>query len=524
MNRGRNQMIRKARMTISGLIAAAILVPGAAMAQADLNPAIRAYNENRFEQAAVYLYDFIAQSGQDANRARAEFFLGQTVERMGFNQSAAFFYNEIIKAGPSHPFYIPAVEGLIDVSEKLEDGIFVPGILNREYNDEFQRLRPEYLHKVHYFVGLVSYRGGQLEDAEAFLGVVPKDSSFYGRARYLLGMVEIQKGTRAGGQDAIEQGYRQGNAYFNEVLGLQSTMTLQYVDLQDLRDLSRLGLARSYYGLGEYANAVKYYEQVPRFSPYWDQALFENGWARFLDDDFGGALGTLQALHAPQFAGSFQPESWILKSTIYHMACLYDETKETLATFDSSYPQMARQIQPLVEADEEFRFYYELVTSPRQRQKLPRPIYNYLVANNQVRSFRAYIGALEKEKAAIQAVPSFRTSSLRNVLTETVDQHRNLLESVAGRFVKARLADASEVVRHFGNQARIIRFETSKKETERLQSGVDFQTALATQTLERPVIPAEDWEYWNFQGEFWIDEIGYYQFTLKSGCISRQDG
>lgn len=516
-------MIRNLRMTLSGLIAAALLVPAAALAQADLTPAIRAYNENRFEQAAVYLYDFIAESGADANRAKAEFFLGQTVERMGLFQSAFFFYAEIINAGPSHPFYVPAIEGLIDVSEKLEDDIFVPVLLNKEYNDEFQRLRPEYLHKVNYFVGVVSYRGGQLEDAEAFLGVVPKSSTYYGRARYLMGMVEIQKGRQAGDLDGLEEGYRQANSYFNEVLGLRSTLALRYDDLQDLRDLSRLGLARNYYGLGEYANAVRYYEQVPRFSPYWDQALFENGWARFLNDDYGGALGTLQALHAPQFAGSFQPESWILKSTVYYHACLYDEAMETIATYETSYPQMVKQVQPLLEADEQFGFYYALINDPKQRSRMPRAIYNYLAANKRVRSLREYIDSLHKERASIQATQPFRTSTLRNVLTEVVDQQRNILENVAGKFVKGRLEEAMDVVRGFENQARIIRFETTKAEKTRLESGVDFQTALALQSLERPVIPAEDWEYWNFQGEFWIDEIGYYQFTLKSGCISDQE-
>ncbi|AKU90564.1 tetratricopeptide repeat protein [Vulgatibacter incomptus] len=515
-------MIRNLRTTILGLLAAAALIPATAGAQADLTPAIRAYNENRFDQAAVFLYDFIAQSGEDANRAKADFFLGQTVEKMGLYQSALFFYSEIIKAGPSHPFYVPAAEGLVDVAEALQDDIFIPVLLNKEYSDEFQRIRPEYLHKINYMVGMVSYRAGQLEDAEAFLSVVPPESAYFARARYLLGIVEVQKGRQGGTEESMDSATRLANDYFKQVLGLRSTITLKYTDLSELRDLSRMGLARNFYGLGQYADAVKYYEEVPRFSPYWDQALFENGWARFQDKDFGGALGTLQALHAPQFAGSFQPESWILKSTIYYQACLYDEAKETLETYNTSYPQMVKQIQPLVESDREFADFYSLITDTKDRQKMPRAIYNYLAANKRVRSFRKYISSLETEKATIESVPAFRTSSLRGVLIEIVDRQKNMLESVAGKFVKGRLEDAMAVVKGFESQAKIIRFETSKAEKKRLESGVDYAQALGNQNLERPVIPAEDWEYWNFQGEFWIDEIGFYQFTLKSGCMERQ--
>ena len=35
-------------------------------------------------------------------------------------------------------------------------------------------------------------------------------------------------------------------------------------------------------------------------------------------------------------------------------------------------------------------------------------------------------------------------------------------------------------------------------------------------------MPAENWNYWKFQGEFWRDEIGYYQYTLKNGCADAQ--
>jgi hypothetical protein len=34
-------------------------------------------------------------------------------------------------------------------------------------------------------------------------------------------------------------------------------------------------------------------------------------------------------------------------------------------------------------------------------------------------------------------------------------------------------------------------------------------------------MPGAAWNYWKFQGEFWIDEIGYYQYTLKRGCPAK---
>lgn len=508
------------RMTRYFLAFLALALPAAGWAQADLTPAIRAYNQEQYDRAALHLYNFISSSGQGGDRARAEFYLAQTLEKLNFLESAKFHYGQIVQAGPTHPYYVPSVEGLIQVAEAQDDDVILPSFLDREYNESFQRLRPEFLHKANYFVGVASRAAGDLEGAEAFLLTIPPESSYFARARYLLGIVQIDKGQAAGTIEAMDEASEVALAYFNQVLELSGS---HYADLRDLRDLARLGLARTYYGLGDYAKAVKYYEEIPRFSRYWDQALFENGWARFMNDDYGGALGTLQALHAPQFAGAFQPESWTLKATVYYTACLYDEAKEALDLYAKNYSQYARTIQPILATDREASYYYRLISDPAERQKLPRAVYNHLAANRRVAGFNRYIAQLDAEIAAISELASFRGSPLREELIQVAQQQKNLLENVAGSFIRGRLNNAVDLVQHYDAQSEIIRFETTKAETEVLESGLDIQAHLDSQRHHRPRIPAEDWEYWNFQGEYWIDEIGYYQFTLKSGCMQREE-
>jgi tetratricopeptide (TPR) repeat protein len=515
-----NPMSRNLSQIVRVALLCGLLAPGAAFAQAELNPAIKAYNEGQYDRAAVYLYDFITQNSADANRAKAEFYLGQTLEKAKFYQSALFYYGSILREGPQHPYYVQAAEGLVDVAEALDDDLIIPSLLNKEYNEEFQKLRPEYLHKVNYLVGMVSHRAGQLADATAFLQVVPPESPYYARARYLLGIVTIQAGRTAESLDAAS---REAMAYFQEVLALPEIGKVRYTDLKDLKDLARLGVARTHYGLGEYAEAVKYYEAVPRFSEYWDEALFENGWARFQNEDLGGSLGTLQALHAPQFAGAFQPESWILKSTVYYSACLYDEAKGALDIFAQNYGEMRKRVEPVLAGNHELSWYYGLVTDGKARNQLPRAVYNYIGSNKRVRGFEKYIGSLAHEKAAIGSNQVFKGSQLQGELVQVIDQQKNILENVAGKFVKGRLEDVVAVINGFESQAEIIRFETAKGEKERLEQNANFAEALAKQKLYRPAVPAEDWEYWKFDGEFWIDEIGYYQFTLKSGCQAKAE-
>ena len=74
------------------------------------------------------------------------------------------------------------------------------------------------------------------------------------------------------------------------------------------------------------------------------------------------------------------------------------------------------------------------------------------------------------------------------------------------------------MIKNLANQGDIIRFESSKAEKNILEAHRDQSTILNQQTLKRPEVPGQDWNYWKFQGEFWLDEMGYYQYAVKNGC------
>jgi len=99
-----------------------------------------------------------------------------------------------------------------------------------------------------------------------------------------------------------------------------------------------------------------------------------------------------------------------------------------------------------------------------------------------------------------------------------LDQNADTVRQIAGQFARNRILEASQNLKSFSDQAEIIRFEIVKAEKELAEMGVDQRKIFENQTLHRPAMPGEDWNYWKFQGEFWIDEIGYYQYTLKHGC------
>ncbi len=470
--------------------------------------AFQALRDKDFESAAALFADLEKSAPSEELRLDSELALAESCFKRGLYNSALRQYSYVVKAGPHHPHYLEAVEGVVKVSEALHEDFITGAILDREYSDEFARLPEAVLSKVNYIVGVVSYRKDKREDAAAFLSMVPRDSSAYARARYLAGVVfaRVPKNEKA-----LEA--------FEDVLKLQDGPGQAYADLASLRPLAQLGVARSYYAMGRYPDAVKAYDAVPRFSEHWDEALLESGWARFQDDDPGGALGALQALHAPQYAGAFQPESWILKATIFYERCLYDDAKAALAGFEQAYLPAAERLAALLAGEKGNDFYFGLVADGSA--ELPRAVKASLRANRRLAGLLGSVEALDRERRTLEESRALRGSKLSAELLGAVSDSRAVAVQLAGSFIRKRLDDAVQTLAAFDRQRVALRFEIAKAEAALYEARKDPTSSLRGQALERPAVPSQRWEYWQFQGEFWLDEIGYYRTTLKSGCPDR---
>jgi len=490
-----------------------------AQAATGLNNAVRAYNGAEYAKAAFGFYDVAYYDPVLENRLKAEYYLGQSLSEMGMKRAAAFYYQGIMSQGPAHPYYLKAVAALVEVAEEIRDDLFLPIAIQREYNDAFGNLPEATLYKINYFIGLGAFRRENPDEAISFLNSVPRQSSFYAKALYLKGIIKTFQG-REGGLRALKD--------YQEILRLKDSKELQYWDLANAKQLAVLSLARTNYTLGNYADSKAWYEKVPRYSTYWDVALFENGWSSFRAEDVGSAMGTIHSLHAPQFSGSFQPEAQVLKATVYYFACLYDEVKKELHTFDERYKPMSDEVEKLVKAhpdDSELPFFLSLVATPdAQGEKLPLPVRNLLLDNHRIQSLIGYINILDQEIASADGTRLWKGSSFQKELQAQLGKQRQQNVLVTGRFIRSRLAKLVADVSNFDGQSQILRFETAKKEKEMLENGIDLVARLKGQSLLKPRLPGDDWEYWHFDGEWWVDELGYYKYTLKSACTAQGAG
>lgn len=508
------------RMLALALAITTLAAAPASAQGASLQRALDAFNAGNDEVAAPLLFELATQTQDPQAAQQAQLYLARSYARQKLPVSALLGYAAIVNQGPSHPFQLEAVKGLVEQQERLDEQNLAPNVLAQAYTeaakDQWVKLEPQTLARINYLVAAIHQRRAQFEQARTLLEAVPANARVYAKARYLLGVVlaDPRFPGRPGDKEALDKA---ALSAFQSVAELRGE---EQEDLERTRQLALLGLGRLHYGRGEYAQASKAYEAVPRYTPFWDQALFENGFARFQNEDFGGALGSLQALHAPQFSGAFQPESWILKATIYYYSCLFDESKTALAAFEKLYEPMLTQIKPLLAEGTQPTAVFELISKPDSGQ-LPRPVSLWIRNNERIQGVMRTLRQIDAEKRAISERSSWRGGKLAPEAISALEANRATLLQVGGTLARSRLQEAADNLRTFGDQTEIIRVQTALDEKDLLAQGVDQKKLLTRQSLYRPAMPGADWNYWKFQGEFWIDEIGYYQYTLKRGCPAR---
>ncbi|HJL41034.1 MAG TPA: hypothetical protein RMG48_06995 [Myxococcales bacterium LLY-WYZ-16_1] len=499
--------LRRTCLALWAAWAVVLGLPAAGLAQS-IDQAVQAYNDDKFEDAAYLFYDVSRNTEDPDDRVKAEYYLAHSLFRAGYLLPAFDFYLEVFTQGEEHPYFLKATEGLLRFSEKMEDDVLVPSVVDRGYTTAFSGLKAEDLNAVNYMVGLLAYNQRDFAESQQFLqAITDEDSPYYIKARYLLAIISVQVARSQGSAD-----YTRAIEYFTEIEDVLVDSTEPR--LRKLRRLATLGKARAYYSQGDYEQSVASYQEVPRFSDDWYDAMYESGWAYWHVGEFGKALGMVHSVHSPYFDDRFRPESFVLKATTYFQRCHFDRVRITLDDFFAVYEPMAEELEQWVEGNVSAEEYVDAIVNGAPN--LPEKV-RLSVATN--RKFRRYLQGLQEADREIErARAEFPDGNFKGLLLSLLQDLRAGWLEVTARVVAQKIATHSTFLDNFLNQARIIKFETSDAERKMLEAGKDITKGPRAKG-PRPVVPNAKFQYWAFNGEYWVDELGYYQHSIKDECI-----
>jgi tetratricopeptide (TPR) repeat protein len=436
----------------------------------------------------------------------AEFELALNLFRLNFYQSAYMYLERIADAGPAHPHYAASLRWLLelhdavpgDMSPLAKMALYEPELYPRDIASE-----------LYFLVGQFYYYEGDLDRSLEMLGQVqPTDEEHYLMAKYLSGVVYVRRNEAKPALEAFKEilRYAQSNPGSDAATRFAPMATLS--------------LARIFYTTKQYATAIRYYDQIADFSPYWLDSLFEVSWAYFQLESYGKALGNLHTLVSPYFEEEYFPEAQVLQAVIFYYNCRYDDALEVIDAFIKDYWPLKKELETQLSSYSDPNEFYLFLARLSKKEagfslRLKR-IFNAALSDEKLNRLFGLVVHLNKEIEGLRKLKEYAPAhDMADSLVGDVIAYRELVIGEAGELARSRLQRVNRELKELLAQALKVKFETLNRQKKELVGGGTGEVV-----ERRAPEPRVDDEHvgWKFRGAYWQDELDSYIFKVASQC------
>ncbi|HVP62755.1 MAG TPA: adventurous gliding motility protein GltC [Myxococcaceae bacterium] len=503
-----------------------------------LEAANASFNRGEYDKAALAAWELMNDPKMAPLQLESQYLLGKTLYRMGQYHAALGEFSQILAKGKDTRFFSKSLEWLFFISHKtVNESVILDEVARyanadwpERYQDEFHYLLARY----HFVRGRAldtveqkAEAAKSFEDTRKLTAQIPKSDRFYAQAKYLEGLTWFRDGNMPQALEAMKEVVR-----VTRPTAERPPAEAKVADAT--RDLAFMQLARIHYGARQNRFALYYYAKIERGKPQWLEALFESAWANYRIGQYEQALGNLITLSSPFFRDEYFPEALILKAVIYYENCRYAESTAIVREFERRYKPVYDALDDLTRKNMEAADYYAVLSDIQKKNRAAKKagqspdlilerVLKLALSDKDLKNTNESILELENELDSEKSHPSLNGTELARHLQDVLKKQRTALIQKAGLMAKAKLEQEQNELRTLLGNGERIKFETTTKEKEFLEEQLQAGGRRAIIKKYRYSVAVNDDQlYWPFQGEFWRDELGTYQYTLTKGCIERK--
>lgn len=515
----------------------AVDVSGKSADRQRLEIAIGQFKNKQYELAALSSFELLQDKKMAELAAESQYVLAKSLYRMGLYHSSLDQFSKILARGPNTKFFKNSLEWLFFISHKtVNETVILDEIAkyaNFEFPDKFRNEFRYLLARYHFVRGraldIAEQKGEANESFDQVRRItmlIPRGDAFYPRAKYLEALAFFRDNKFQQSVESLKEVVRltrPGGEKTNEIAKMN----------KQLREMAFMQLARTHYGHRQNRYAIQYYGKVERGSPQWLQALFEASWGHYRIGQYEQALGNLITLSSPFFQDEYFPEALILKAVIYYENCRYRESTMIIEDFERLYQPVITELERVTSKDQDPAEYYNVLAEVQKKTKtggnrsttdrILERVLKLALTDQDFKKVNESILELESELDTYgNKGDTFKYSELSKALMENLKVQRTELISKAGRMAKSKLEVELDALRELLGNALRIRFETINKEKQFLEEMLAKGGEVSiVKSYRYSVAVADDELYWPYEGEYWRDELGTYQYTLTKGCVER---
>ncbi|MBX2996452.1 MAG: hypothetical protein KF681_16645 [Bdellovibrionaceae bacterium] len=271
--------------------------------------------------------------------------------------------------------------------------------------------------------------------------------------------------------------------------------------------------ARALYGKGQFEQALAKYNEVPRGSDLWLEAVEEKGWAYHREKDFEKALAQTKTLLSNPFLSIVGSEPFFLQSLSQLKICDYKGILETHKLFKESQRQRLVELQglsetgksealaKLIEKNDQFPLSFENVGE--SVKSMPRLFYKDL-------KFQQAVLELKMAKAAIPVLENAKLNKKqKSVLTRLQKIAADGQARAEARLKELALRENDQNFKML-QKLNLIEVETIQRiHADREMDRESFRKGQFAKAGDDQLVFPDD-------GRPWIDELDKYQVKVNS--------
>ena len=442
---------------------------------------------------------------------QAKFGLAKALYQQGILSGASTPLLEVLLAGSDRPHFREAFQMLQALTRSIG---YRPPILEELTKLVITDMNPEFQDQFNYYMGKFFFDYNKSDLAIQYLTKVSSGAPDYPEALYVMGVARLDPTVNdtAGALKSFQNAILAGEA---EPGGNEEILQLGY-----------LALARTWYEVGLYDVSLYYYQKIPRSSSRNAEATFEQAWTYFLKNDFQRALGTFHTLHSPYFQRWYFPDLYVLEATVYVNLCKFDKAAIAMAEFQDRFLDKKPRLQKfLTETTEPAAYWSSMMSFDGKsdgEEGLPAMFGNAVLNDLEFYNIYNVVKNLTAEKAALETNVGSLGEFGQSVLDRVNDQLRTKIEE-GGILVQQKLKAIDRELSDWETSATMLSVDIDNEEKAQLEKrlrnpGWEPETAEAGTTF---TVVADDWQRWEFEGEYWIDEVPNYRSSLRTECVEQ---
>ncbi|TVQ92178.1 MAG: hypothetical protein EA397_07400 [Deltaproteobacteria bacterium] len=457
-----------------------------------------ALSKGQKTQAADALHEILNDASKSELHGQAWVKLAELLESFDMRYAALLAYVEAIRADANG--VKDHVGAALDLAVELGDERALGPVLADKVGlevDDATRSRIALQAARH------NAQDGNFGVALGVLMLVKNDDPSYAEAEALRGVVLAQQGRY---NDALAP------LLTAQALGEKAGKGARF------RNVNTLNVARSYFGAENFPRAVEYYAKVERESDFWPQAWFEKAWAHFRYEDMNGTLAALMVHESPFYRSWHLPEADLLRAFAYFSMCKFNDATRSIDEFEEHYKPIHEQLVTATQGYDAAAGWNDGLAATRG--ETTRAPFGVLRSFTRDERFLGARDTLERADDELLRLQNVATHPFSQRAVALVQARREALIATEGARVVQRVEQARDELKDMLTNIQITRVDLLQFEAQQLERA--SQTGVLEQGDRigrlRKMRKQRDARVWPWQGEYWADEVGYYQVLARPDC------